>query len=221
MSSATALGEPVGLSDAPFDRAARRTGPARTIGTLMQRRDAKRHAMGKQRGALLVVETDDIVPQRVVAVWQFGLPVLLPFGDSTRRCAVLQIGRLDRQIDMSNRCLQTCAVASVVEAVETELVQKRRHRDAGMAGDGILQRKRAMGREFADKPIGQRLHAVFFFGVLFLAGADGDDGVMGCGFPRALRLVCFGLVLAGLRPALHPRVGQIRVRRAGRRRWSG
>jgi hypothetical protein len=78
----------------------------------------------------------------------------VPFRDRLGGRAILQIGRLDREEDLPHRGFEAIVRRGVLERVETELVQQRRHRDVRIVCQGIPQSERAIGGQLADEAIG-------------------------------------------------------------------
>jgi len=58
-----------------------------------------------------------------------------------------------------HRGFQACAGRAVLEGVEAELVQQRRHGDLRVVRHRVPQRQGAVGRQFTHKPLRQRLMA--------------------------------------------------------------
>ena len=125
------------------------------IDLLEQRVHAEGDAMGEQRSRLAsssaASQSHSAVVRRHV-----GLPGLVPLVDGLRGRTLLQIRRLDRQDGPGGRRLQASRRIASVESVDTELVQKRSHRDLRIARNRVPQRERAMRGQLHDEPVGQR-----------------------------------------------------------------
>ena len=99
---------------------------------------------------------------------------------------------------MPHRRLETSARRRVLEGVEAELVQQRRHRDMRVVRHRVPQRERAIRRQLADEPIGQRLDDVVLVLLRLGLAADRDDGALDRGRGRfaAVVLIAIGLRFA-------------------------
>ena len=64
------------------------------------------------------------------------------------------------------------------EGVETEFVEKRRHRDMGVVRDGVAQRERPVRCQLQHKTLGQWRDCVVLVFRLRGFAADGDNGDM-------------------------------------------
>ena len=84
----------------------------------------------------------------------------MPFRDRLGGRAVLQVRRLDREEHLPHRRFEAVARRRVLEGVEAELVQERRHRDMRVVRHGVPQRQRPMGGQLAHQPVGQRLDGI-------------------------------------------------------------
>ena len=177
--------------------------------------------MRQQRGAAGIVESGEPVPERGLVLGHIGLPGLVPFRDRFRGRAVFQVRRLDRRRRHAAPKLPDSARRAVLEGVEAELVQQRRHGDMRIVRHGIPQRQRAMRGQFADEPVRQRLDGVVFVLLRLGLATDGDDGALHGGRGRfaAFLVSPFGFAASpSAVPALHLRAGQSRDRRKGCRR---
>ena len=131
-------------------------GTAIAVDFLEQRIDAEGHAVGEQRQPAGIVKQCEPVPQRLFVGRQIGVPGRMPIRDGLCRRTLLQIRRLAGKLDMAHAGFKASRRIGLIEGVDTELVQKRCHRDLRMASDGIAQRQRAMRGQFHHEPVGQR-----------------------------------------------------------------
>jgi hypothetical protein len=100
---------------------------------------------------------------------------------------------------MPHRRLETSARRRVLECVEAELVQQRRHRDMRIVRHHVPQRERAIGRQLAHQPIRKRLEGIVLVLLGFGLAADRDDGALDRGRGRFAAWSCvaaaFGLAI--------------------------
>ena len=154
----------------------RDAGAAVAIGSLIEGVDTERHAMRQKRRPACLIDGVEPVPQFGLVLGQIGLPGLVPFGDGLGGRAVFQVRRLDGEEDMPHRSFQAGARRTMLESVEAEFVQKSRQRDMRVVSHGFAQRKRAMGGQLAEEPVGQGLDDVVLILFLLNLAANGDDG---------------------------------------------
>ncbi len=148
--------------------------------------------MRQQRGTAGVVEDGEPVPELGLILRQVGLPGLVPFRDRLGGRAVLQVRRLDREEHLVDRRFEAIAGCRVLEGVEAELVQERRHRDLRVVRHGLPQRQRPVCGQLAHQPIRERLDGIILVLLRLCLAADRDDGALdgGC---RRLTGIAVGL----------------------------
>ena len=84
----------------------------------------------------------------------------MPFRDRLGGRAVLQVRRLDREEHLVDRRFEAIAWCRVLEGVEAELVQERRHRDMRVVRHGLPQRQRPVRGQLAHQPVRERLDGI-------------------------------------------------------------
>ncbi len=170
--------EAVSLGETMLDAVNGETGTAIAIAFLVERVDAERDAVRQQCGPAGVVQCGEPIPERGFILRHVGLPGIVPFGDRLGGRAFLEVGRLDREEHVPHRRFETVACRCVLEGVEAEFVQERRHRDMRIVRHGIPQRQRAVRGQFAKQPIRQRLNDVVLIVFRLGLAADGDDDTL-------------------------------------------
>ena len=137
--------------------------------------------MRQQRHAVLVVERNEPVPERIVVGRHLGLPCGVALVHGLRIGRGLQVGSLIAAKDLVNRDLDGRAMGGSPEGVAGELVQQRRHGDMGIAADRVAQRDGTMRRQLDHQLFGERPDDVHVLLWLDRPAVDGDDGARSLG----------------------------------------
>ena len=85
---------------------------------------------------------------------------------------------------MVDRRFEAIARCRVLEGVEAELVQERRHRDMRVVRHSLPQRQRPVRGQLAHQPVGQRLDGIVLVLLRLGLAADRDDGALDGGCRR-------------------------------------
>ena len=134
--------------------------------------------MRQQHGPAILVESREPVPERGAVLGQVGFPGLVAFRDRPGGKAFLEVRRLHGKEDMPHRGFEAAVPRAVPKGVETELVEKRRHRDVRVLRHRVAQRERPMRGQLHQKPLGQWRDGVVLVFRRQGFAADGDDGDM-------------------------------------------
>ena len=106
------------------------------IRTLVKSVDRVADAVREQCETARIVKRRDPVPQPLAVLERHvGLPRFHTGLDGLGGSAVLQVGGLNGEVDLPNRCFDGGAVRVALEGVEHQLVQERRESDVWVVGD--------------------------------------------------------------------------------------
>jgi hypothetical protein len=161
--------------------------------------DGQRSAMREQRRLSVAVERDKRLPERVVVLGQQLYPSLMTGLDRLGRGAVREAGGLRGETCASRRNFEAGPGWHAIEGLQAERVQNSHEGHAGIIGQRVSQRERAVCRELDDQPFGQWSESIILVDVgscFWRWGGDSDDGALDCrtwfAGHRTIRIVTLG-----------------------------